>query len=197
MLQAMNPWIAKAIILAGIVGMAVVRTPHIRRSTVIKVVANRKSTLDNVLVALVSIGLFLPLIWIATPVLAFADYPLRPISFGAGVICLVIGLWLLHRSHVDLGTNWSNTLEIRERHQLVTDGIYRHVRHPMYLALLLYSLGQVLVVSNWVAGPPFLVAFALLVALRIGPEERMMLDEFGKDYDAYRARTKRLVPGVW
>jgi len=193
----MNPWIAKAIILAGIVGMAVVRTPHIRRSTVIKVVANRKSTLDNVLVALVSIGLFLPLIWIATPVLAFADYPLRPISFGAGVICLVIGLWLLHRSHVDLGTNWSNTLEIRERHQLVTDGIYRHVRHPMYLALLLYSLGQVLVVSNWVAGPPFLVAFALLVALRIGPEERMMLDEFGKDYDAYRARTKRLVPGVW
>ena len=197
MLQAMNPWIAKAIILAGIVGMAVVRTPHIRRSTVIKVLANRKSTLDNVLVALVSIGLFLPLIWIATPVLAFADYPLRPISFGAGVICLVIGLWLLHRSHVDLGTNWSNTLEIRERHRLVTDGIYRHVRHPMYLALLLYSLGQVLVVFNWVAGPPFLVAFALLVALRIGPEERMMLDKFGKDYDAYRARTKRLVPGVW
>ena len=197
MLQAMNPWIAKAIILAGIVGMAVVRTPHIRRSTVIKVLANRKSTLDNVLVALVSIGLFLPLIWIATPVLAFADYPLRPISFGAGVICLVIGLWLLHRSHVDLGTNWSNTLEIRERHRLVTDGIYRHVRHPMYLALLLYSLGQVLVVFNWVAGPPFLVAFALLVALRIGPEERMMLGKFGKDYDAYRARTKRLVPGVW
>ena len=197
MLQAMNPWIAKAIILAGIVGMAVVRTPHIRRSTVIKVLANRKSTLDNVLVALVSIGLFLPLIWIATPVLAFADYPLRPISFGAGVICLVIGLWLLHRSHVDLGTNWSNTLEIRERHRLVTDGIYRHVRHPMYLALLLYSLGQVLVVSNWVAGPLFLVAFALLVALRIGPEERMMLGKFGKDYDAYRARTKRLVPGVW
>jgi len=197
LLQAMNPWIAKAIILAGIVGMAVVRTPHIRRSTVIKVLANRKSTLDNVLVALVSIGLFLPLIWIATPVLAFADYPLRPISFGAGVICLVIGLWLLHRSHVDLGTNWSNTLEIRERHRLVTDGIYRHVRHPMYLALLLYSLGQVLVVFNWVAGPPFLVAFALLVALRIGPEERMMLGKFGKDYDAYRARTKRLVPGVW
>ncbi len=67
MLQAMNPWIAKAIILAGIVGMAVVRTPHIRRSTVIKVVANRKSTLDNVLVALVSIGLFLPLIWSGLP----------------------------------------------------------------------------------------------------------------------------------
>jgi protein-S-isoprenylcysteine O-methyltransferase Ste14 len=76
-------------------------------------------------------------------------------------------------------------------------GIFRQIRHPMYSALLLYSLGQVLVVPNWVAGPPFLIAFALLVALRIAPEERMMLDKFGDDYEAYMARTKRLIPGVW
>jgi protein-S-isoprenylcysteine O-methyltransferase Ste14 len=197
LLKNMNPWFAKAAILAGIVGMAVVRTPHIRRSRAIKVLAKRKSTLDNLLVALVSIGLFLPVIWIVTPILAFADYVLWPISFGVGATCLVVGLWLLHRSHVDLGRNWSNTLELREGHELVTGGIFRQIRHPMYSALLLYSLGQVLVVPNWVAGPPFLIAFALLVALRIAPEERMMLDKFGDDYEAYMARTKRLIPGVW
>jgi protein-S-isoprenylcysteine O-methyltransferase Ste14 len=98
---------------------------------------------------------------------------------------------------VDLGTNWSNTLELREKHQLVSGGIYSRVRHPMYGALLLYSLGQALVIPNWVAGPLFFVAFAFLVALRIGPEEAMMLDEFGNDYEAYRTKTKRLVPGVW
>jgi protein-S-isoprenylcysteine O-methyltransferase Ste14 len=38
---------------------------------------------------------------------------------------------------------------------------------------------------------------ALLVASRVGPEERLMLEEFGKDYEVYRATTKRLVPGVW
>jgi protein-S-isoprenylcysteine O-methyltransferase Ste14 len=38
---------------------------------------------------------------------------------------------------------------------------------------------------------------SLLIALRLGPEERMMLEEFGKDYEAYRVRTKRLVPGIW
>jgi protein-S-isoprenylcysteine O-methyltransferase Ste14 len=38
---------------------------------------------------------------------------------------------------------------------------------------------------------------ALLVAFRLGPEERMMLEEFGKDYEAYKGRTKRLVPRVW
>jgi protein-S-isoprenylcysteine O-methyltransferase Ste14 len=106
-------------------------------------------------------------------------------------------LWLFYRSHADLGTNWSITLQVREKHQLVTQGIYQHVRHPMYLALLLYSVGQALVLPNWLAGPSYLVAFGLLFALRVGPEERMMLEEFGKDYEAYMARTKRLIPGAW
>jgi protein-S-isoprenylcysteine O-methyltransferase Ste14 len=41
------------------------------------------------------------------------------------------------------------------------------------------------------------VTMTLLVALRIGPEERMMLEEFGKDYQEYVGVTKRLVSGVW
>ena len=73
----------------------------------------------------------------------------------------------------------------------------RYVRHPMYLALLVYSLGQALVLPNWITGPSYGVAMALLFALRLGPEERMMLEEFGKDYEAYMGRTRRLVPGVW
>ncbi|MCM3904881.1 MAG: protein-S-isoprenylcysteine O-methyltransferase, partial [Pyrinomonadaceae bacterium] len=139
----------------------------------------------------------LPLVLVATPVLSFADYPLLPVSFIAGIFCLTLGLWLLYRSHAQLGTNWSLTLEVRDKHQLVTQGIYRHVRHPMYLAVLLYSSGQALVLPNWVAGPSYLVAFALLFALRVGPEEQMMVEEFGTAYEAYMARIKRLIPGVW
>ena len=60
----------------------------------------------------------------------------------------------------------------------------------MYLSLLLYSVGQALALPNWVAGPSYGVAFGLLFALRVGPEERMMLEEFGADYEAYRARTR-------
>jgi protein-S-isoprenylcysteine O-methyltransferase Ste14 len=101
------------------------------------------------------------------------------------------------RSHADLGTNWSITLEVREGHQLITQGIYRHVRHPMYCGLLVYSVGQTLVVPNWIAGPSYGLAMVLLCAFRLGPEERMMLEEFGAAYMAYMRRTKRLVPGVW
>ena len=193
----MNPWFAKAIVLVSSIVMVIVRAPHGQRSRGIKVVKSRKGSLEIVLLTLAWLGFFVPLVWIATPVFAFADYPLRPVPFIAGTLCLAVGLWLFHLSHADLGTNWSITLEVRERHRLVTEGIYRQVRHPMYLALLLYSLGQALVLPNWVAGPSYLVAFGLLFALRVGPEERMMREEFGKDYEAYVARTKRLIPGLW
>lgn len=196
MLQAMNPWFAKTIILVGTVAMLVIPA-SLHRGGGIKVVRSRKGPLERGLLALTSLGFLLPLVWVATPVLTSADYPLRPIPFIAGILCIGLGLWYFHRSHADLGTNWSITLEVRERHQLVTHGIYRHVRHPMYLALLLYSMGQSLVLPNWVAGPSYLAAIVLLFALRVGPEERMMLEEFGKDYEAYMTRTKRLVRGVW
>jgi protein-S-isoprenylcysteine O-methyltransferase Ste14 len=131
------------------------------------------------------------------PVFVFADYPLHPIPLVIGVLCLVLGLWLFHRSHADLGTNWSITLEVRENHQLVRDGVYRWVCHPMYLALLIYSAGQILAIPNWFVGPSYSVAMVLLFSLRVGPEERMMLEIFGEEYEAYRSVTKRLVPGVW
>jgi protein-S-isoprenylcysteine O-methyltransferase Ste14 len=67
----------------------------------------------------------------------------------------------------------------------------------MYTALFVYSLGQALVLPNWIAGPSYLVTFGILFAFRIGAEERMMLESFGDEYASYMARTKRLVPGLW
>lgn len=193
----MSPWFGKAIILASSIVMVIIRAPHGQRSRGVKVVRSGRGALEIVLLTLAWLAFFVPLVWVAAPVLAFADYSLRPLSLLAGVVCLAVGLWLFARAHADLGTNWSITLEVREEHQLVTHGIYRAVRHPMYSALLLYSIGQALVVPNWIAGPSYSVAMALLVAFRLGPEERMMLEVFGKDYEAYLERTKRLVPGIW
>ena len=193
----MNPWFAKAVVLAASIVMVAIRAPHGERSRRIKVVKSRRGALEIVLLTLAGLGFLVPLVWAAKPVMAFADYALRPIPFVVGVSLIALGLWLFHRSHADLGANWSITLEVRDKHQLVTRGVYRHLRHPMYLALILYSSGQALVLPNWVAGLSYLVVFVLLVALRLGPEERMMRDEFGQEYDAYVAGTKRLVPGVW
>jgi protein-S-isoprenylcysteine O-methyltransferase Ste14 len=193
----MNPWFAKAIVLLARIVMVVIRAPHGQRSREIPVTKSRKGPLEIGLLTIAWLAFFLPLFWVATPVFAFADYPLYPISLIAGTLCLALGLWLFHRSHRDLGTNWSITLAVREKHQLVTHGIYRWVRHPMYLALLVYSVGQALVIPNWLVGPSYGVAMLLIFDLRVGPEERMMLEEFGKDYQAYMEKTRRLILGVW
>ena len=193
----MNPWIAKAVVLVATVVMMAIRAPHGNRSRSVKVAKSHKTPLETGLLVLAWVGFFIPLIWVASPAFWFAEYPLHTGPLVAGVMCFVIGLWLFYRSHADLGTNWSITLEVREEHRLITEGVYRVVRHPMYSALVLYSVGQALVIPNWVAGPSNLLAFAVLLALRIRAEERMMDERFGDEYATYSARTKRLIPGVW
>src|SRR5262245_48779911 len=193
----MNPWIAKAVILAASIVMIAIRAPHGQRSRDVKVVKDRRGPLEIILLTFAWIGFIVPIFWIVSPWLAFADYPLRPAPLLGGVVCLAGGLWIFRLSHRDLGTNWSVTLQVREQHRLIVDGIYRRVRHPMYLSLLLYSIGQLLALPNWVAGPSYLVTFGILFVLRVRAEERMMLEEFGDEYARYMRRTRRLVPGVW
>lgn len=193
----MSSWIAKAVIVAASVVMVAIRAPHGQRSRGVKIVKNRQGRQEAILLTLAWLGFFVPLIWVVSPAFSFAEYPLRPGPLVAGVVCFVVGLWLFHRSHADLGTNWSITLQVREQHRLIVHGVYRRIRHPMYTALLLYSIGQVLVLPNWIAGPSYLVTFGILLAFRLRAEERMMLEEFGDEYAAYMAKTTRLVPGVW
>ena len=193
----MNPWFAKATAIAAVVTMVAIRAPHGSRSYKHKVARSWKDRRETAVLAVAWLAFLIPLVWALSPALSFADYPLRLGPFLAGVVCLVAGLWFFHRSHMDLGTNWSVTLEIREHHRLVTDGVYAHVRHPMYSALMLYAVGQALVVPNWVAGPSYLVAMVVLVPSRLGTEERMMRETFGIEYETYMAKTKRFIPGVW
>ena len=193
----MNPWFAKAAILVAAVAMVAIRAPHGRLSRTIRIVESRKGSLEIFLLAIAWIAFLVPILWIATPWFAFAEFPLHPVPFLAGCLLLALGLWLFYRSHSDLGANWSVTLEIREAHRLVTDGVYGRVRHPMYSAFLLYGLGQAIVIPNWIAGPAYAVAMVLLCAFRLGPEEALMREHFKDAYDAYASRTKRLIPGVW
>lgn len=133
--RLMNPWFGKALILVGIVCIIVIRAPHGRRCGKVKVAEGRKGRLEITLLALMWIAMMvLPLVSIVTPALSFADYPLHPVPFFLGTICLFIGLWLFYRAHTDLGVNWSISLEIRENHKLVTHGVYEYIRHPMYTA---------------------------------------------------------------
>jgi|SRR5579859_122794 len=194
----MNPWIGKTAFLVGLAMFFVIRAPHNKRSKETKVSVSRKSLLERTLMSSMTLGGFvLPMIFILTPLLSFADHPLYPLAFSAGIACYALGLWLFYRAHADLGTNWSPTLELRENHQLVARGIYRSIRHPMYAAIFLGVFAQALLLPNWIAGPGALVAFTLMFTLRLRREERMLVEKFGQPYQDYMVRTKRLIPGIW
>lgn len=193
----MEPWFAKGAVLLASVLMVAIRAPYGHRSTKVKVVASHRTRLEVILLTIAWVAFFVPPLWVATGWFAWADYPLRPVPYALGLACYALGLWIFLRAHQDLGDAWSITLELREGQNVVSRGVYERIRHPMYLGLLVYGLGQALALPNWLAGPSYLSAMGLLVGLRLGPEERMMREKFGEEYVAYCARTKRLFPGLW
>jgi len=144
-------------------------------------------------VSLAGLGV-VPFLYLATGFPVSADYRFRPLQGWFGAAAALAALTMFYLSHRELGRNWSISLDVRETHKLVTDGVYARIRHPMYTAFWLWALAQALLLPNWIAGLSGLVGFGTLYAFRVGREEKLMLDAFGDEYRAYMARTARLVP---
>ena len=160
-----------------------------------RVAESHRDALELLVLLLAFSGMLaIPLAHLTTTMLLFANYPQPPWVGGAGAAVFISGLLLLWRSHVDLGRNWSESLELMESHRLVTNGVYRYVRHPMYAAIWLWAVGQALLLHNFIAGLSALVLFAPLYFVRVPREETMMLQHFGQAYAAYMARTRRVLP---
>ncbi len=182
----------------GIVGWYVIRYPFERRAKRVRVVTGGRSRSDTVGLASALFGLaILPGFYVLTGIPAAADRPASVWAVALGTIIFCLALWVFRRSHKELGRNWSITLEIRDRHELVCAGPYALVRHPMYTSFMLMGLGQAFLLPNWVAGLSGLIGFAVLFLLRVDKEERMMLENFGSQYRAYMERTKRIVPYLY
>jgi protein-S-isoprenylcysteine O-methyltransferase Ste14 len=172
-----------------------IRVVYTTRYKKISVAEDHKTVLDALLTGLPGFGMFiLPLIYVLTPWLDFADYHLPTWAGWIGVAIFALAVWLLWRSHADLARNWSPRLELLESHSLVTDGVFRHIRHPMYAAHLLWGIAQVFLLQNWIAGFSMLVTWLPGYFYRTRVEERMMIDHFGDEYRSYMERTGRVFP---
>ncbi len=139
----------------------------------------------------------IPAIWVFTGFPSGFDRPAGPLTVLMGLAIFLLSLYLFRRTHKDLGKMWSHSLDLREGHKLVSTGIYKRLRHPMYSAFWLWALAQPFLLSNWVAGLAGIVGFGTLYFLRVGQEERMMEERFGQEYRDYTARTHRIIPGIY
>ena len=153
-------------------------------------------------ILIIRMGVALPLLavillnifWPASLSWAKFDVPnwLQIAGAGLAVLCLPL-LWWVFRS---IGKNISETVLIKDEHELVTSGPYTVVRHPLYGSALLLLLSISLTFGDWIilgytlAGT---LAFRLLV---IPAEEKQLLDAFGEDYECYQSRTGALLPWI-
>lgn len=145
--------------------------------------------LGSTLVAL-QFTLLLALALLVWPALARAEFGLAGV--GLLVLSVALGGWTL--LHNRLG-NFNIHPQPKTSGYLVVDGPYRHMRHPMYSAVLLLAGALAVVAGLWIAAVVWLALLAVLWR-KAELEERWLTERY-PDYSAYRSRTKRFVPGLF
>ena len=113
--------------------------------------------------------------------------------FVVGLLLMVMGLMLAIWARQILGGNWSANVQIKHGHELITDGPYFYVRHPIYTALILMFLGNAIVVGELRGVFAVLIVYASFY-FKYRKEEQMMMHEFGDNYLEYMSKTGALFP---
>lgn len=136
----------------------------------------------------------LPILYVFSTWFSFFDYNLPKWLGFPSTMLYCFGIWLFFRAHSDLGKYWSPGLEIKENHQLITTGVFKWVRHPMYAAFVAIAVAQVFMLQNWIVGPAFLILAIPFYLHRVQREERQLIRHFGDEYRFYVEETNALFP---
>lgn len=194
----MEEIIFKIVFLIFIILMIFIRMPHSTKYKKIEKYLSEKEKREKLLVALNGISMmFVPLIYVFTGWLDFFKTNLPDWIRIIGIVIIFLGLIFFWWIHKTLGENWSPVLEIRKGHKLITKGPYKYVRHPMYTLFYVFAIGLLLLVSNWFVGLFALLSWHLLYVIRVSTEEKMMLEQFGIEWENYCRQTRKLIPFVY
>lgn len=114
----------------------------------------------------------------------------------ASLVALWQGVTLLRTAKPSNNRAESDLYTFEKTSELVTSGIYRHIRHPLYASLMYLSWGAFLKDISWISTVLMVVASACLVATAKA-EERECIQYFGSQYEQYMRQTKMFVPYVF
>ncbi len=132
---------------------------------------------------------------VAEPYLTATLLPHTILTFWLGFVFVAFGVAFSIAARVWLGGNWSGIVTLKENHELIRNGPYRLVRHPIYTGILLAILGTAIAQGEWRS----LIALALITVAflrKISIEEAFLIQAFGNSYERYRSEVPALVPFV-
>lgn len=129
---------------------------------------------------------------------AFLDDRFAPLSLWlvqVGAALTFAGIAFAIWARLRIAGNWSSDVTLKRDHELIVDGAYAFVRHPIYTGILLGLSGTALAVGEWRAALGVVIVGAAYWR-KLTIEEAVMRRQFGAAYDRYAARTRALIPFV-
>ena len=114
-----------------------------------------------------------------------------------GFILVLIGIGVSFAARFELGHNWTHAADyqIKKEHELVTSGVYRYMRHPIYTGLIVAVIGTELIVHSFLV-IPLTVLMVLAFYYQAQEEEKILTKHFGKAYEKYKKTSSMLIPFV-
>ena len=144
----------------------------------------------NILWLLGIVLLFMLLSWLGPA------YALPEVFLDIEILLVVIGTFLALWSRKALALNWSKDAALIKEQQLITNGPYRFIRHPIYTGFLFMSFGTALFTEKYLV-VILPVIFLLFLGSKLTEEEKLLEKEFGDEYGRYKSKTKALIPFIW
>jgi protein-S-isoprenylcysteine O-methyltransferase Ste14 len=117
-----------------------------------------------------------------------------PLLTFMGISFLIFGIIIRIVASRTLGKQFSVFVRIQQKHHLITTGLYRYVRHPIYSVGILTFIGFILVMNSLVGLIVFFIVLLPAILYRISVEETVLVKTFGKNYAAYKKTVGGLIP---
>ncbi len=114
-----------------------------------------------------------------------------------GLTVFMIGIVIRWISIIQLNKEFTVNVAIIKNHNLKTDGIYKNLRHPSYLGLLLIGFGLSISMNSILSVMVVTIPFLLALSYRIKTEENILIKQFGETYKNYMAKTYRIIPKIY
>jgi protein-S-isoprenylcysteine O-methyltransferase Ste14 len=126
----------------------------------------------------------------------FKDTTTVPALQPLGILLTIIGLIIAIAARKTLADNWSADVELKKDHKLITTGIYKYVRHPIYTGITIMGIGTICALQSIYSVIFYTVMIGFLI-YKLKKEETLLLKHFPIEYPDYMKKTKALIPFIY